>query len=132
MYSDTDLLDRMYANFENTSKKLGAVRPLIERQNKKTHFMNFGKFCESINRDKNTIKKFFEDELSIQMSINSHDSLIIDRMYQPAEITKICENYIKRYVICQEPKCNSGNTQIVKENRITYLVCNGWNSKKAI
>lgn len=132
MYSDDFLLNRIYEKFEITSKKIGATKPIIEKQNKKTHFMNFKQFCISINREDVAIKKYFEEELKINMSINSQGSLIIEKIYQPNEIIKICENYIKKFVICQEQKCNSGNTQIIKENRITYIVCNTCKTKKAI
>jgi translation initiation factor 2 subunit 2 len=72
---------------------------------------------------------FFEKELQTSVSINQDGGLVITGMFKQPGLLKIFTNYIKEYVTCKE--CNSCDTEIIKENRITYLKCNKCLSKKA-
>lgn len=133
LYTDNFLLDRLYSHIEK-KQKLVLIEPKIEKNTKlKRTFVNdFIKFCDSLKRDYNTVKLFIENELSVETSINSSGVLIVSKTYDATQIMSILNKYIKIYVVCTEAKCNSANTIIIKENRITYMYCNTCHSKKSI
>lgn len=133
IYEDDYLLERLFDKLEsNKSQKLVAVKPKSIKQNKKTHITNFVEFCKSINREPNSVKIYIDERLAKDSSISSTGVLIINKIYHQHEIDKDFMAYIKEYVLCPEIKCGSGNTNIIKENRITYLLCNSCHSKKAL
>ena len=134
LYSQKELLERVFKKMENVSKKNFSmkVRPEIKRQNRKTFILNFIIFSDSINRDKNHIKSYIDKELKTSSSINDDGMLIINNTYNESDILKLLTRYAQTYIICREPSCNSGDTIITKENSIVYLACNSCKSQKAI
>lgn len=133
LYSDEFLLDRLYKKIEGkTSQKYIVTKPISEKKNRKTFIINFGAVCTSLRRELNALKTYIETELQIDTSIMENNVLVINKIYQQSDIEKVISRFIKTYVLCSEPKCGSGNTEIIKENRISYLVCKVCCSKKAI
>lgn len=133
IYTDECLLNRIYDKIDGIkTEKFSVCKPKSEKKNGKTVITNFGAFCESIKRDQNTVKLYVEDELKIDTSITSSEMLLINKCYQQVEIEGILGRYIKTFVMCPEIKCGSGNTDIIRENRIKFLVCNVCHSKKSI
>jgi translation initiation factor 2 subunit 2 len=133
IYDEHYLLERLFEKLEqNKPQRLIAVKPKSEKINRKTHVTNFEIFCNSVKRDINSVKNYIDEQLDKNSSISSTGVLIIDRIYHQYEIDKVFMSYITSYVLCSEPKCGSGNTQLIKENRLTYLFCNTCNCKKAL
>ncbi|QKF93648.1 eukaryotic translation initiation factor eIF-2 beta [Fadolivirus algeromassiliense] len=132
LYTTEYLVNRLYTELSDhtsSSKKLSLEKPEISSVNKKTYISNFKSLCTKLNRDTNDVKMFFEKELQTSVSINQDGGLVITGMFKQPGLLKIFTNYIKEYVTCKE--CNSCDTEIIKENRITYLKCNKCLSKKA-
>jgi len=133
LYDDDFLIDRIFNKLqENKSQKLIVQKPETIRQNRKTFFTNFLLFCESIKRNHSAVESFIKNELQIEASIMENGALCMNKIYQQQDIEKVCKNYIKTYVICSEQKCGSGNTEIIKEGRINYLICKMCKSRKAL
>ncbi len=134
LYSDIFLLDR-FNEIKKDKKKATFFSPTIKREPKirKTFIIDFNKFCSAIKREKNEIKLFIENETQYKTSCSGND-LIIDNANSNIEkqIRDILTKYIKTKVLCQESKCSSGNTEIIKENRIIYMICNTCKCKKAL
>lgn len=72
------------------------------------------------------------DEEIIKDNSDDRGSLIFDNRCNENEIKKHYIAYIKEFVMCKEGTCGSGSTEIVKDNRVIYLVCKSCNSKRAI
>lgn len=135
LYTKEFLLNRAFEKMENISKKKFSMKkPEIKNQNRKTFIKNFQEMCQSINRDEEHLKVFIDKELKLRKSssINEDNMLMINGTIRQGPIENIIARYAQKYIICGEPKCNSGNTKIVKESRITYLACNSCGSRKAI
>jgi len=135
LYTDDFLLNRLFGKLDATNKAKAVLMPQIDRKNRKTQFVNFAAFCGSIKRDEQTIKKFIEIELNTTSSILPSGGLLIDKMDKTtseSEMQNILMRYMTEFILCHEKKCKSNNTKIVKDNRITYLVCNQCQSKKPI
>lgn len=135
-YTDEFLINRLLNKLEGTkTKKLSVVNPVITKKNRKTFIENFGAICKSINRDAEVVREYFEKNLALgsgDVTLSATNTLTISGSHVNTNLTKHLEDYIMTYVICTEKKCGSGNTELIKENRILWLVCKKCNCKKAI
>lgn len=131
MYTVEFMVDRLYNELNDLSqnKKLILERPSVKTLNKKTYIGNFSSVCQKINRDVDDVKKYFEKEMNVIASINSQGGLVITGIFKNVNILKVFSSYIDDFVKCKE--CGSCETEIIKENRITYNNCKKCKSKKA-
>lgn len=129
-----ELLDRLYDELAKkttpSNNKLTIDAPIVACANKRTYVSNFAIICNKLNRKESDILQYFTEELNTAISIDQNGCLIICGIFKQAGIQKIFGNYIKEYIICKE--CHSYNTELIKENRITFLSCNKCLSKKAL
>ncbi len=134
IYETDFLVDRLFKKLEGkiNKKKFTLKRPEVCDINRKTYLKNFADLCKIMNREEMHFKNFIEKELNIASSINEDNILILDNKFLPQKVEEAVAKYAKNFVICLEPKCGSGDTEIVKDNRITYLVCHSCCSKKSI
>lgn len=135
----SQLIDRAYfklKELQKSNKKI-FIKPEITSHNRKTYITNFIKYCESINREPENVRKFLEKDLGTTASIVSENSLddektglrFVTRFKNPIIMNSIT-NYMKEYVLCK--LCKSGNTEIKKINRITFVCCNSCKANSAI
>ncbi|ARF09704.1 translation initiation factor 2 subunit beta [Indivirus ILV1] len=132
-YSVEFLADRLYDELLNqnvNNKKLIIEKPIVKSLNKKTFILNFTSICSKINRPTLDVKQYFEREMSTSISINAQGSLVITGTFKEINILKVFSSYIENFVKCTE--CGSCETEIIKENRITYNNCKKCKSKKAL
>jgi translation initiation factor 2 subunit 2 len=129
------LIDRIKndSNIAKTKKKFVSKPPEIVSQNRKIIISNFNDLCKGFKRDPEHVKKFIEGELQSSSSIFGETMmLMINTIYTHQQIMSVFENYIKKYVVCPQSKCGSGNTHITKEDRIFYIQCDSCGCKKTI
>lgn len=131
LYESDYLVDRLLLSIDKKKQKFVPLMPNIIRRNRKTFIMNYNDVCVSIKRNYQDIKNHIETELQVESSISAAGSLIIDKMYDPKRIKDIFQKYIITYVFCAEPNCR-GCTEIIKENRVKFLLCSACQSKRAI
>lgn len=134
LYTTNDLLDRLYAELDSKvqKKKFTLKKPQTTVLNRKTYIKNFEELCVNLRCDELHFKNFLKKELNTELSVNENNMLILDTIRNSSMVENAVAKYAKKFVICLEPKCLSGDTQIIKENRILYLQCDSCNSKKAI
>jgi translation initiation factor 2 subunit 2 len=135
LYTTEFCLNRVYEKLENgriDSNKFKVKKAKMIVRDKKTFIINFAELCLAFRRDENTVKAFIDKYLQEKTSINENNVLIINNMYKQKQIDDMFIEYMKTYVICQQQKCGSGNTELVREDRLLYLKCNTCNSKKSI
>jgi len=131
-YDTKYLVDRLYIELGEhikSNKKLVLDRPEISSVNKKTYISNFKEICKKLNRKPEDAKAYFESELRATINLSQDGALVITGVFKQAGVSKVLSSYIKEYVTCKE--CNSCDTEIIKENRISFLNCNKCKSKKA-
>jgi translation initiation factor 2 subunit 2 len=141
LYTFDFCLKRLFKQAEQQQlqkkKKPAFKKPTIYRQNLKTLVDNFSGLCDWLNRDENSVKSFIDSRLHTTSSIKSiknsdNKMLSIDNLFTESDIINVIDEYARIYVICQEPKCKSLDTEIIKEKSILYLKCNVCNSSKSI
>lgn len=132
-YSIDYLVDKLYIDLNNCTspnKKIAIERPIITSANKRTFFSNFRAICNKINRKEEDVRLFFEKELNTDVNINQEGCLVITGLFKLQGMTKILSNYIKDFCMCKE--CNCCDTELIKENRLTFISCNKCLSKKTL
>lgn len=123
-----ELIDRAYSKLKTQQKKMFA-KPEIITYNRKTYIINFIDYCASIDRDPEKVKNFLEKDMSASASIMNDNSLNNEKSglkfstnFKNQLVMASITNYMKEYVLCQS--CKSGNTEINRINKITYIDCN--------
>lgn len=127
---ENKLFKRFYDNFTTESKKCVLKKPIIERVNRKTAFVNFNDVVESLGRDRDVFKRFIENYLSTSTSIDGNNILIFDLRVSEKQIMDITKSFINVYIKC--PQCKKMETKIIKEDRINSIKCSNCGSKTPI
>lgn len=96
---------------------------------KRTIIKNFSKIVETIRRDEKHFAKFLFKELAISGSIQDQ-RLILNGIISKEMIEKRVNDYIKKYVICEE--CKKYDTMLIKENNIIIKKCESCGAKKPL
>jgi len=135
----SQLIDRAYVLLrenKNNDKKI-FVKPEITSHNRKTYITNFIKYCESINREPEKVRIFLEKDLGTTASIVSENSLNDEKSglrfattFKAPVVMSSITNYMKEYVLCR--LCKSGNTEIKKIDKISFVCCNSCKANTAI
>lgn len=132
------LINRAYSEITKLKQKTKSafIKPEIISHNRKTYITNFIKFCESIDRDSNIVKKYLEKELSVQTSIVGESNLTdeksglkIDVQLKATNVLNVISSFMKEYVLCKNCK---GSTKIEKRDKITYNVCSNCKSEYTV
>ena len=135
----TYLIKRAYTTLkQDQKKKISFIKPEIINHNRKSYISNFIKFCDSINRDAEDVRKFINKEMNVDVSFinennlddNNKSGLKLGSCYKRAQIMNCITSYMKQYVLCEI--CRSGETEIKKIDRINYINCNSCKSHRAI
>jgi len=134
IYSDDFLLERFYNSSEGQQmKKKGRTimaRPKVVQINKKTSIVNFSEICNQINRKNTDVMAYICDELTVVCSITGNGALLMTGFYKPEKIEEVMRDYVTNYVQCNA--CLSDQTELIKEDRILYLICKKCKCKRAI
>ena len=98
-------------------------------QGKHTIITNFKQIADYLRRDPNHLLKFLVGELATQGRLQGNKADFTGR-FTSEEINKKIKSYVEKFVICNE--CGKPDTKLVKEDRITYMVCMACGSKKPV
>ena len=138
-FTTNELIDRAYVFLKenkNNDKKV-FIKPEVVFHNRKTYITNFIKYCESMDRDPEKVRKFLEKDMGTTASIVSENSLDDEKSglkfstsFRAPVVMMSITNYMKEYVLCK--LCKSGNTDIKKIDKITFVCCNSCKGNTAI
>ena len=111
-----------YARFE-------VPRADIVRVGKKTIIQNFKEICEALNREPKHLLKFLTGEMATLATLEG-GRVIFQGVFKEDTVKNLVDTYVQRYVIC--PVCKRPDTRIVKEKRISFLVCEACGARSSI
>ena len=133
----------MQDNYENLLNK--AFEKLPKRQETKDRFVvpeavveisgnrsilkNFADISSKLRRDQQHIAKFLSKELATSTSIQG-GTLVFQGNTRREILQKKIEDYIKEFVYCKE--CKEPDTRLVKEGRVTFMVCEACGAKHPV
>jgi len=86
----------------------------------RTIIQNFSEICDILRREPKHLSRFLLRELGTAGSMEG-DMLVLQGRFQSGTINRLIKIYTRTYVLC--PICKSPDTKLVKERRLTFLVC---------
>ena len=111
----------------NTRFELPTVDIMWEGQ--KTFLRNFVEFPKVLRRDPDKVLQYLSKEFAVPAERIGDKAMFIGRR-DPDDFTRLFQIYVKDYVEC--PTCKSPDTKIVKENRISFLICEACGAKSTM
>jgi translation initiation factor 2 subunit 2 len=131
-YNYDELLKRACSQMPQVSVKrerLELPRLFITTVGVRTIITNFKEVADVLNRDPQHILKFLTREMATAATF--HDSrAIFQGRFKRDSFERLLQRYIENFVTC--PVCNRPDTKIVKEKRLSFLVCNACGAKSSI
>jgi translation initiation factor 2 subunit 2 len=131
-YNYDELLKRACSQMPQVSLKrerLELPRLFISTVGMRTIISNFKEAADVLDRDPQHILKFLTREMATAATF--HDSrAIFQGKFQRGVFERLLQRYMESFVIC--PVCKRPDTKIVKEKRLSFLVCNACGARSSI
>jgi len=127
-----DLLKRAAEQMPEVSLKkerLELPRLYIQTIGMRTIISNFGEIADTLDRDPQHILKFLTREMATAATFHDNRA-IFQGKFQRESFERLLQRYMDAFVIC--PVCKRPDTKLVKEKRLSFLVCNACGAKSAI
>jgi len=95
----------------------------------RTVFHNFKEIAEALNRDPQHLLKFLTREMATAATMQE-SRVIFKGKFSRETLKRLIQRYMEGFVIC--PVCKRPDTKIVKEKRLSFLVCEACGAKSAV
>lgn len=128
-----NLLDRIKDKLGDTDKEsqtrfeLPVVDVMWEGQ--KTFLRNFSEFPKILRRDPQKVLQYLSKEFAVPAEMQGDKAMFVGRR-APDDFTRLFQIYVKDYLECTT--CKSPDTKILKENRISFLICEACGAKSTL
>ena len=127
------LLKRIQNNLGDTNKESSArfELPVVDVmwEGQKTFLRNFSDFPKILRRDPDKVLQYLSKEFAVPAERLGDKAMFIGRR-APDDFTRLFQIYVKDYLECTT--CKSPDTKILKENRISFLVCEACGAKSTL
>ena len=127
------LLKRIEGNLSDNKKQTSErfELPLVDVmwEGQKTFLRNFADFPKVLRRDPDKVLQYLSKEFAVPAERIGDKAMFIGKR-DPDDFTRLFRIYVKDYVECLT--CHSPDTKIVKENRISFLVCEACGAKSTM
>ena len=127
------LLKRIEDNLSNAEKQTSTRFELptvdVMWEGQKTFLRNFAEFPKVLRRDPDKVLQYLSKEFAVPAERMGDKAMFIGRR-DPDDFTRLLQIYVKDYLEC--PTCKSPDTKIVKENRISFLICEACGAKSTM
>jgi len=131
-YNYDELLKRACSQMPQVSVKrerLELPRLLITNVGMRTMITNFKEVADVLNRDPQHILKFLTREMATAATF--HDSrAIFQGKFRRDSFERLLQRYMESFVTCSV--CKRPDTKVVKEKRLSFLVCNACGARSSI
>ena len=131
-YNYDELLKRACSQMPEVSLKrerLELPRLYITTVGMRTIISNFKEVADVLNRDPQHILKFLTREMATAATFHDNRA-VFQGKFKRDSFERLLQRYMEAYVIC--PVCKRPDTKIVKEKRLSFLVCNACGAKSSI
>ncbi len=95
----------------------------------RTIFHNFREMAEALNRGPDHFLKFLSREMATAATMQESRVIFKGKFSRPT-LERLIERYMDQFIIC--PVCRLPDTKIVKEKRLSFLVCEACGAKSSI
>jgi len=127
------LLKRIQDKIDDSKKETKArfELPVVDVmwEGQKTYLRNFSEFPKMLRRDPDKVLQYLSKEFAVPAERLGDKAMFVGRR-APDDFTRLFQIYVKDYLEC--PTCKSPDTKIVKENRISFLICEACGAKSTL
>jgi translation initiation factor 2 subunit 2 len=95
----------------------------------RTIIHNFKEIAEALNRDPRHLLKFLTREMATAATVQEA-RIIFQGKFSRVTFDRLLQRYMEQFVTC--PVCKRPDTKIVKEKRLSFLVCEACGAKSSI
>jgi translation initiation factor 2 subunit 2 len=131
-YNYDELLKRACSEMPQVSVKrerLEMPRLFITNVGMRTIISNFKEVADILNRDPQHILKFLTREMATAATFHDGRAIFQGR-FRRDSFDRLLQRYMEGFVVC--PVCKRPDTKVVKEKRLSFLVCNACGAKSSI
>jgi len=127
------LLKRIQDKLGDTKKSTTArfELPVVDVmwEGQKTFLRNFSEFPKVLRRDPDKVLQYLSKEFAVPAERLGDKAMFVGRR-APDDFTRLFQIYVKDYLECHT--CKSPDTKILKENRISFLICEACGAKSTL
>ena len=98
-------------------------------EGQKTYLRNFSDFPKVLRRDPDKVLQYLSKEFAVPAERLGDKAMFVGKR-APEDFTRLFQIYVKDYLEC--PTCKSPDTKIIKENRISFLICEACGAKSTL
>jgi translation initiation factor 2 subunit 2 len=110
-------------------ERLELPRLIVTEAGMRTVVVNFSEVSDTLNRDPQHILKFLTREMATAGTY--HDGrAIFQGKFGRDTLERLLQRYMEAFVVC--PVCKRPDTRVVKEKRLSFLVCNACGARSAV
>ena len=124
------LLKRIEDKLGNSDEESGNrfELPIVDVmwEGQKTFLRNFSEFPKILRRDPDKVLQYLSKEFAVPAERLGDKAMFVGRR-APDDFTRLFQIYVKDYLECTT--CKSPDTKVLKENRISFLVCEACGAK---
>ncbi|MBX5328855.1 MAG: translation initiation factor IF-2 subunit beta [Candidatus Bathyarchaeota archaeon] len=95
----------------------------------RTIIYNFKEIADALNRDPQHLLKFLTRETATAATLQESRAIFKGK-FSHETIERLLQRYVETFVIC--PVCKRPDTKIVKEKRLSFLVCEACGARSAV
>jgi len=95
----------------------------------RTILYNYKEICDTLNRDPRHVLKFLSKEMATAGTINGARA-IFQGKFRGDTLERLIKRYVDEFVTC--PVCKLPDTKIVKERRLSFLICDACGARSSI
>jgi len=131
-YDYKELLERARSQIpEVVSKRERLELPKISHSifGMRTIIYNFKEIAEALNRDPQHLLKFLTREMATAATMQE-SRVIFKGKFSRETLERLLQRYMESFVIC--PVCKRPDTKIVKEKRLSFLLCEACGAKSSV
>ena len=131
-YGYEDLLKRARSQCSEVGSKrerLELPRLQYARIGMRTVIYNFKEVADALSRDPQHIMKFLTGEMATAATAQG-SRVIFQGKFSEDTFSRLIQRYIEGFVNC--PVCHLPDTKIVKEKRLSFLVCDACGAKSSV
>ncbi|MFP3293097.1 MAG: translation initiation factor IF-2 subunit beta [Nitrososphaeria archaeon] len=96
----------------------------------RTIIRNFRQIAGAMRRDPQMMAVFMGKELATAANLDQDVRLVLLGRKDRESVERVIQRYFKEYVVC--PVCGSPDTKLVRECKITFLLCEACGAKSPV
>lgn len=131
-YNYEELLKRARAQLPEVGSKrerLELPRLSYARIGMRTVIFNFKEIADALNRDPQHLLKYLTGEMATAATMQG-SRVIFQGKFSEDTFERLMQRYMETLVVC--PVCKRPDTKIVKEKRLSFLLCDACGAKSSI